>query len=373
MKVCIVNHDFSLGGVQRVAVELAKGLSIDTNYELYLFDFLGNNDIFYDIEPGVSFLNNVNRRKIFEKILYRSFNYRYKIAKKTFNPELCMKSLLKGLSESIKTNQFDCLILCQGLLTALIPAIKKAHPYLKINAWQHSEYAAYKRYYAAFLKDYFKGLAQADVVVCLTRYSLQYYKEHNDNTVFIYNPLTLNHKEISDLESNKVIFVGRLEIEPKGLDFLVDIAQKCSSKWQWLLAGSGVDEPDIRKMIQMRGLEDKILLMGALRDEQLKEHYLKGAVYVSTSRWEGFGLVLLEAMSCGLPIVAFDVPTIREVLDDAQCGMLIEKYDLEQFANAIDKLMIDKSLREYYQKKGLERVKDFSVNQFVKEWKSLIG
>ena len=373
LKICIVNHDFSLGGVQRVAVELARGLSTIANYELYLFDFLGKDDVFYDIEPGVCMLNNVRGRKMSERVLSKVLNFRYKITRKPYKLELCMKNLLIGLCESIEMNQFDCLILCQGLLTALIPSLKKVYPYLKIIAWQHSDYEAYKKYYAAFLADYFIGLAKADVVVCLTEYSFQYYKEHNDNTVFIYNPLTLHHQEISDLESNKVIFVGRMEVEPKGLDFLVDIAERTSNKWQFLLAGAGKDESNIRKVIRLRGLEDKVILVGALRDDDLKDHYLKGAVYASTSRWEGFGLVLLEAMSCGLPIVAFDIPSTREMLNDSQCGMLVEKYDLEQFANAIDRLMVDKSLREYYQKKGLERVKDFSINQIVKEWQSLVG
>ncbi len=374
MKVCIVNHDFCLGGVERVAIEIAQGLRSIEGYEVSLINFFGNHKLFYDTS-GVCVINNKKRRLLMERIQLRCMTDYYKFTNKgTLSLSRCFKRQLKGLISIIEKNLFDCMILCQGILTALIPSLKKRFPQLKIIAWQHNPYDVYtQKVYAPYLDEYLEGLEKADYVVCLTKHDQQYFGQHNEHTTYIYNPVTIQNSEVSDLQSNNIIFTGRLAIEQKGLDYLVDIAEKSPSKWTWLLAGEGRDEKKLKMMIAKKKIGPKVKLLGALRGKYLNNHYVSGSVFISTSRFEGLPLVLLEAMSCGLPIVSFDIPGAREVLDDGECGILVEKYDTNQFSNEVKKLMNDESLRKFYQKKSLMRVKDFSREHIIEEWRSLIG
>jgi len=374
MKVCIVNTNFSLGGVQKVAVDIANGLSKEKGYEVSLFNFYGDGIVFYEIEKEVNIFNNVRVKTFLERIIHKYFTYRYKLIGKTYQLSSCVKNGLKGLTEMIEKREFDCLILCQGLLTTLAPKLKEKFPHLKVIAWQHSAYEVYiQNYCAPFLDEYLQGLLKSDHIVCLTRHFNESFKSHNSSTTYIYNPVTIKNEQVSRLDNNTVVFVGRLIIETKGLDYLVSIAEKVSSKWKWKLAGNGVDEEEFKRLVFQKELEKTIELVGPLSGDDLVNHYLGGSIYASTSRWEGLSLVLLEAMSCGLPIISFDIPGTREMLDDGKCGVLIEKYNLDHFAKEVDRLMNNKCLREQYQRKGLERIKDFSLEKIIMQWKNLIA
>ncbi len=91
-----------------------------------------------------------------------------------------------------------------------------------------------------------------------------------------------------------------------------------------------------------------------------------------TSRWEGFPLVLAEAMSFGLPVIAFKQSGSTEVLEGGRDGILIENGDIEQIVNALLELIVNKEKRIEYQKKSLERVKDFNLNSIVAQWENII-
>lgn len=91
-----------------------------------------------------------------------------------------------------------------------------------------------------------------------------------------------------------------------------------------------------------------------------------------TSRWEGFSLVLAEAMSFGLPIVAFKQSGSNEVLEGGYYGVLIENGDIEQIVDALLELIASKEKRIEYQKKSLDRVKDFNLNSIAAQWENII-
>lgn len=375
MKICIANHDFSLGGVERVAVEIAEGLQCIKDYEVTLLNFFGNHKFFYDVKSEVDVIDNEKRRLFIERVQLRCMTDYYKFTNKgTLQLSRYFKRQLSGLISMIEENHFDCMILCQGILTALVPSLKQRFPKLKIIAWQHNPYDVYtKKVYASYLDEYVDGLQKADHVVCLTKYDKKFFAQHNKNTAYIYNPVTIKNNRISDLQGNNIIFTGRLVMEQKGLDYLVDIVEKSPNNWKWFLAGEGQDENKVRAMISEKNIDSKINLLGALRGQDLVNHYVRGSIFISTSRFEGFGLVLLEAMSCGLPIVSFDIPGPREVLADGECGILVETYNTKQFYREVEKLMNDEALRKRYQQKSLERIKDFSRDNIIKEWRSLIG
>lgn len=373
MKIGIVNKNFSIGGVQRVATEIAKSLSLNIGYEVDLIDFSGENFFFYKDFGRCKQVSNTAKRTFIEKISWHFKFSRYKIFNIQLHFTSTVKRQIKGLISILKKQKYDIIILCQGDMTALIPLLKKKLPQAKFIAWQHNDYEIYfKKYYVSYLDEYKQGLELADCVVCLTNIYEEKFKRHNYNTVCIHNPITIASGKKSKLDSNKIIFVGRLSIEHKGLDLLLEIVELSSEKWEWLLAGEGNGRAYLESEIKKRKLKSKITLTGALEKNALIKHFQSGAVYVSPSRWEGMSLVIIEAMSFGLPVVAFDIPGTRETLDDGRCGILIEKYDIKKFCEQIENLMSDKALRKHYQFASLERVKDFSLESITLQWKKLI-
>ena len=375
MKIAIVNHDFSLGGVQRVAITIADGLAEIEDYSVYLISFSGIDNFYYSVSEKCKIIINPAKRKFSENLKFRLAAKRYKISEKEMLISKIYKNQLRGLISILKDENFDCVILCQSDLTALASKIKTAVPKIKVIGWQHSDYEIYftnTEYAKLFLDEYVKGLEVADEVVCLAKNYQTKFRRHNKNTVFIYNPVTLDVNKISKLNTLNIIFVGRLVMENKGLDLLLDVIEQAPQNWNWILAGDGKDRNQLESLILKKQLTSKIKLVGALNKDNLIKHYESGSVFVSTSRWEGFGLSIIEAMSFGLPIVAFDIPGVREALDDGRCGILIEKYDILLFYQAVERLMDDYELRMHYQNLSLERVKCFTLKKILPEWRKII-
>ena len=90
---------------------------------------------------------------------------------------------------------------------------------------------------------------------------------------------------------------------------------------------------------------------GVKKDEALSSHYINSSIYVMTSRWEGMPLVLAEAMNFGLPIIAIEQTGANEVLKNGEYGIVIEQGNIIEFNKQLNRLIEDKKLREYYQKK----------------------
>src|SRR5699024_5110015 len=92
----------------------------------------------------------------------------------------------------------------------------------------------------------------------------------------------------------------------------------------------------------------------------LKRFYQSGSLIVSTSRWEGFGLSIIEAMAAGLPVVAFDTSGPRDILNFDEFGIIVPQGDIDSMAENIQKIILDPSLRNYYMNQSKLRAKDYS-------------
>jgi len=375
LKIAIVNHDFSLGGVQRVAVELAEGLVKLEGYCVTLISFSGDDNFFYDVNAECKRKVNIAKRTFCENLKFKLALKCYKLKQREVRISSIYRNQLKGLISILREEDFECVILCQSDLAALIPKIKAELPSVKTIAWQHSDYEIYftnPNYAKLYLTEYVKGLRIADHVVCLTKNDQKLFKRYNSNTSFIYNPLTLSTDKVSELTNNSIIFTGRLLIEPKGLDYFIQLVELSPSAWKFRVAGEGSDAEMIKQIVKDKGLASKIQFVGALKGEELVKHYLSGDVFVSTSRWEGFGLVVTEAMKCGLPIIAFDNHGPREILDKGKYGILIERFSVEGMHKELARLMGDYELRRFYQERSLERVEKFSLDLITEEWRKVI-
>ncbi|ASN22561.1 hypothetical protein CGK93_18160 [Arthrobacter sp. YN] len=145
-----------------------------------------------------------------------------------------------------------------------------------------------------------------------------------------------------------VLFIGRLEYGHKGLDLLLQAwSQACSRvEGNLLIAGTGPDEDRLRAAVQEAGLSERVQLLGWLSGDRKFKTISEARLVAVPSRHETFGLVAIDALAAGTPVIAFDIPCLREILP-AGTGWLVTPFDVTAFAHQI---------ATRYSQPGLEQV-----------------
>ena len=173
-------------------------------------------------------------------------------------------------------------------------------------------------------------------------------------------------------ENKQAIIVGRYN-SAKGYNYLIDawkIVYQKHPDWIINIFGSGEYEDRVRKQIQDHGLQDVVIMNNPI--DHIMEEYLKSSIYVMSSVFEGFAMVLLEAMSCGLPCVSFDCPYgPRNVITDGEDGILVEYLNSQALADNICKLIENEELRKRMGSNGRRNVLRFSRETIMPQWVEL--
>ena len=177
-----------------------------------------------------------------------------------------------------------------------------------------------------------------------------------------------------DVESKKIISAGRL-VNIKGFDMLIDVASKVFDKhpnWEWHIYGEGELREELEEKIARNGLQQHLKLMG--RTDKLLELYKNYALFVLTSRYEGLGMVNIEAHGAHLPIVSFNCPFgPGEIIKNDINGYLVECFDIEKMADKINFLIENKDKRiEMSQNTMIDKEK-FSMDNVIKKWKEILN
>lgn len=216
------------------------------------------------------------------------------------------------------------------------------------------------------LKKATKGL---DRLVVLTKADQEQWKKSHKNTIQIPNPNPLHNRSVSTLLNKRVISVGKLDAQ-KGYDMLIQVWALVSAKhpdWVLDIFGVGEWEQMLTNTINQLDLAGKINLRGNTTD--VVSQYLDSSIYVMSSRYEGLPMVLIEAMSCGLPIVSFDCEYgPREVVIDGESGFLVAQNNIPQLAEKICAVIENVNLREEMGVKALEGVKKYAKEPIMQKW-----
>ncbi|MFT3741003.1 MAG: glycosyltransferase [Breznakibacter sp.] len=166
--------------------------------------------------------------------------------------------------------------------------------------------------------------------------------------------------------------VGRLS-KQKGFDLLVDIAASLKERKvdgvEIQIVGEGSERENLERAIAEKGLRDYLVLKGFRED--VAGFLNRCDVFVLTSRYEGFGYVVVEAMLCGCPVVAFDVSSISEIVQDGSTGYLVPAFDLDRFVDKVEFLIENKELGMEMGQRGRQIAEqyfsfDASVDRLVK-------
>ena len=178
--------------------------------------------------------------------------------------------------------------------------------------------------------------------------------------------------EENTLSAKSVIYVGRAEYE-KAPDRLIEVWRLVAQRhpdWTLRMFCTGAMLDELKDKVQDYGLESQILFMPPTKD--MEHEYMTSAMCVLTSRFEGFPVVLQEAMGCGLPCISFNCPSgPRYLITNQEDGFLVEDGNIKAFADKVCMLIEDESLRRTMGRKAKQNIACYSKDRIMGQWRSL--
>jgi glycosyltransferase involved in cell wall biosynthesis len=212
-----------------------------------------------------------------------------------------------------------------------------------------------------------------DKVVLLTERDRQLWG-NKPNIETIPNPRSFRSETKAELNNKQIVAIGRL-ISQKGFDLLIKIFADLAdnySDWSLLIIGKGQEHKYLTELIDKYKMSSRVFIKTPQKD--IIRILLDSSIYALPSRYEGFGLVLTEAMECGVPCVAFDCECgPSEIITDGIDGFLVQDGNAEKFKNALKLLMADESLRKTMGENGRINVQRFSVESVMQRWLDLFS
>jgi glycosyltransferase involved in cell wall biosynthesis len=352
-KLCFFSGDITRsGGTEKVACQIMTGLW--HKYEIEVLSLThSNSQMFYSLP------SQIKRMALFDR-----------------NPNGIKQylAIVKKLRSYLKTNQVDVLIDIDTILDMFSVSAVKGFK-TKLIGWEHFNFheTMGNRLRVPIRKHMTR---YADCVVTLTKEDQKAYSDYFGDKLRveqIYNPVEFSEKQTDyDVESKALISVGRLARQ-KGFDYLLDVAELVFAKhpdWEWLILGEGEERPALEETILAKQLS-QVKLLGQV--SHVDEYLKRSAMFVLTSRFEGFPLVLIEAKAQQLPVVSFRCQTgPSELVEDHINGYLIDCFEIQQMADRICELIENQEKRVAFSEKsrlGLERL-DYSG--IILQWERLL-
>ncbi|MBC7080648.1 MAG: glycosyltransferase [Thermoplasmatales archaeon] len=178
-----------------------------------------------------------------------------------------------------------------------------------------------------------------------------------------------NRSGIKKEDGNKIILhVGRI-VKEKNIDLIIESAPYILKKIDaiFLIVGEGPARKEYEEKVKEKGLQNSFIFTGFVDDEKLLHYYASSDVFVFPSIYETQGIVALEAMASGLPVVAARAKALPDFIRDGENGYLFDPQNVKEFAEKVIKAIEDKKIAE----RGMEYVKNFSIEKMAEKLVSL--
>ena len=363
---------YMAGGVERVLTLKANYFAEHFGYDItIILTERRDKPLFYPLSDKIKVINlDIN----FEELWYCSFIKKVLVYLKK------QRQYKKLLTAELMCIRPDITI---SLLRREINFINEIHDGSEKIGELHVNRANYRNFKtedANWLKNLFarfwshglvNHLKKLDKLVVLTEKDREAWGEL-DNVVSIPNPLSFVPSSASRLTEKRIICVARYSHE-KGIDLLLTAWKEVESQiddWRLDVFGEGERSP-YEQLIDNLGIDRARCALNE-RTTDVEKEYCNSSVFVLSSRFEGFGMVIVEAMACGLPVVAFDCPWgPRTIIKDGEDGILAENGNPIALAQGLISLMQDDDKRNMMSSKAQVHVRRFAIDQIALHWKQL--
>lgn len=369
--VYCLNSIRHLGGIQRVTVVKANALAEIEGNDVYIIVTDNKNGVIIEpLSPKVHLIDlDIN---------YYADDYksRWNVLKGIFIKRREQKRRLRSILNSI---QPDIVISVGQSEKNMIPSIKgKWKTIREIHFTKdYRFYCAHSIFdkilaYCGNIYDYSFKIKKYDRIVILTYEDKDTNWKGWNNVSVIPNPSTFQTNETSTLNEKKVISIGRLTFI-KNFRSLINAWKYVAEKHpDWILEiyGDGAQHIELKSLIAKLNLEKHVFLKGF--SSNVKEVMVNTSIYVLSSTCEGFSLVLIEAMSCGLPVVSYACPCgPRDIITEGQDGFLVNVNDEEALASRISHLIENEDLRKKMGKAAIEKAQRYDIGNITSMWMNL--
>jgi glycosyltransferase involved in cell wall biosynthesis len=363
---------YSAGGVERVVSFKASYFAEAYNYDVTIIVTEGNGrDCFFPLSDKVTVINlNLG----FEELWKASFVKKiFLYLTKQFRYRRMLKSELMRIRPDITISVLRREI---NFINSIPDGSHKIGE-LHVNRSNYRNFTSrdnnlVKQFFARFwMNDLLTHLKKLDRMVVLTEDAKRDWPELS-NVHLIPDPIPFKVDHVSTLSTKRVVCIGRYAYE-KGNDLLLKAWSKVEKQCQdWTLDiyGQGNQTP-YRELIHELGIDEtRCHLHGSLTD--VKEAYLGSSIFSLPSRFEGFGLVIIEAMACGVPVVSFDCENgPRNIISNNQDGILVKPFDVDEYADSLLRLIRDDQLRSQMGNRAHESSKRYLIEDIALQWKNL--
>lgn len=383
MKICFLTvNPFKFGGQERIVTVIANELS-KRGHEvsiIYTYNEQQNDKSIYNMSDKIEvnfckIKSNSYIKKIKNKVI-RAINEKTSFLIK--NEKLLEKVYFGSVKDNqklidlINEKKYDIVIGVAGYFSVLLTIIKEKIN-CKIVGWQHSCYEAYfktpNKYYWHLDSIYEKNIKKIDEYIVLTNADKRKMDEiFNLNCIVLNNPLSFITNKRTNLKNKTFLSLGRLE-EAKGYDLLLKsfkIFTEKNSDWNLKIVGDGSKKECIKEKIKEYGLEERITLY--LFTKEVDTFMADSSIFLFPSKQEGFGLVATEAFECGLPVIAYKLDPLCEIIDDNKNGFLVEKFNYQKYAEIMLSLVENPKKLNEMSKEAMVKSENYKIENIIKLW-----
>jgi glycosyltransferase involved in cell wall biosynthesis len=285
----------------------------------------------------------------------------------------------KSLNKQVASINPDIIIVCDNglkaftvpfILNSKTPIIFECHGsiFMEENVSKNMFFSNFLRKLKYSFKSF--GASKFNKIITLSEENREEWSKKN--SFVIPNPLWFSTAKEADLSQKNVISVGRHTYE-KGFDRLLEIWKKVIVKfpdWNLTIYGKSNPDFDLIALAKKLNIENNITFHEPIKN--INEKYLEASIYLMPSRFEGFGMVLIEAMASGLPCISYDCPCgPRAIIKDNYNGFLIENGNENEFVKTVSNLIDNENLRIQIGKNSKESVNKYDIDEIMNLWDKL--
>ena len=379
----LVHNLYYMGGTTRAVTNTANMLSEQGHTVTIISTFRSQKEPYFPLNQQIRLVSIIdytksNSQRILNVLFNRLNHYFYPVFKsKEIHPDepginQFSRYIEKKLIQNIKHVQTDVLISTRASYNLLVT---KYAPYdVQLIAQEHMVFSMHPEKLQNDIRMHYERF---DQITTLTEDDALHYQNFiaPHKVVPIPNLLPDEYQSDHSVERQNVILsAGRFESE-KGYDLLIQAVHKIQVDlhgWEVHIYGEGSEVNQLKMLISQFELSDIVKLFPPTK--KLHEIMQEAALFVLPSRFEGFGMVIIEAMASGLPVLAFDCPVgPRNIIQDGINGVLVEALNIEQFAKKLKYLVDNQSQRDDIQREGLLTSKRYSKETIYAHWEKLLN
>ena len=328
-----------------------------------------------EFEKEVLCCSNIDKSSVEDGVKYNRCKYLFEFAANTISPEFIWK---------LSRVNTDILHYHMPFIFAVIAHFIARPKYKKLYITYHGAIVGYDKYMRPFwgiYKHFYKIADKIHVLSPTIINSDPILSENKEKCEIVPYGVDLkldyNQEEVNKIKEkykNKkiILAIGRF-VKAKGFSYLIQAMQNVEEAFL-LIIGDGPLKKDFESYINENNLKDKVILLGSISDKKTKNNYIQASdIFVSSSQQESFGIVLLEAMRLGKPIINTNLGTgVNYVSINNETGLTVEPKDSEELANAMNKLIQDNSLSIILGQNSRKRVENiFSFDLIKDRYKNL--